>query len=78
MATTQNAFSELANFNVNATLEEELDGLSLVLERNKVPSGGITVFELPSEGSKDDRQGLTGPSWRTFAGYAARDQDALG
>ena len=53
IVTTQNAFSELANFNVNETMEEELDGLSLVLERIKVPSGGTTVFELPSEGSNE-------------------------
>ena len=32
IVSTQNAFSDLASFNVNATLEEELDGLSLVLE----------------------------------------------
>ena len=51
--TTTNAFSHLANFNVNETMVEELDGLSLVLDRIKVPSGGITVFELPSEGSNE-------------------------
>ena len=53
IVSTQNAFSDLASFNVNETMEEELDGLSLVLERIKVPSGGTTVFELPSEGSNE-------------------------
>ena len=51
--TTTNAFSHLADLNVNETMVEELDGLSLVLDRIKVPSGGITVFELPSEGSNE-------------------------
>ena len=45
----ENAFSQLANFNLDETLSQELDGLSLVLPRVKIPLGGITFFELPGE-----------------------------
>lgn len=47
--TTQNAFSELANFNLNDAMSQELEGLSLSFERIRIPSAGSTVFELPGE-----------------------------
>ena len=49
IATTQNAFSELANFNLSDAMSQELEGLSLSFERIKIPSAGSTVFELPGE-----------------------------
>ena len=47
--TTTNAFSQLADFNLDETMTEELDGLSLAFDRIRIPSGGSTVFELPGE-----------------------------
>ena len=56
IATTQNAFSELANFNLSDAMSRELEGLSLSFERIKIPSAGSTVFELPGE---DDSEPTT-------------------
>lgn len=44
-----NAFAQLADFNLSAAMAEELDGLSITFERIKIPSAGSTVFELPGE-----------------------------
>ena len=49
MTTSTNAFSQLADFNLDETMTEELDGLSLAFDRIRIPSGGSTVFELPGE-----------------------------
>ncbi|GHV49242.1 hypothetical protein FACS189499_10200 [Clostridia bacterium] len=43
-------YAALANVNFSAMLGDELDGLDLSFERVKIPSGGGTVFELPTEG----------------------------
>ena len=56
IVTTQNAFSELANFNLSDAMSQELEGLSLSFERIKIPSAGSTVFELPGE---DDSEPTT-------------------
>ena len=44
---TENAFSELAHFNLSDAMSQELEGLSLSFERIKIPSAGSTMFELP-------------------------------
>jgi len=49
LTTSTNAFSQLADFNLDETMTEELDGLSLAFDRIRIPSGGSTVFELPGE-----------------------------
>lgn len=46
---TGGAFATLREFNLNDTLAEELTGLSVNFERIKIPSGGTTIFEIPSE-----------------------------
>jgi hypothetical protein len=48
IVTTNNAFEELANFNLTDAMSQELEGLSLSFERIKIPSAGSTVFELPA------------------------------
>ncbi|GHV07630.1 hypothetical protein FACS1894217_08780 [Clostridia bacterium] len=48
IATT--GFNALANTDFAAMCNEELDGLDLSFERVKIPSGGATMFELPTEG----------------------------
>lgn len=45
------SFSALADFNMNDAMAEELDGLEGGFERVKIPSGGITMYELPGEDS---------------------------
>jgi len=52
----ENAFSELAHFNLSDAMSQELEGLSLSFERIKIPSAGSTVFELPGE---DDSEPAT-------------------
>jgi hypothetical protein len=49
IATTNGAFSALKDFNLDEALSEELAGLSGSFERIKIPSGGMTVFEIPGE-----------------------------
>ena len=62
MVSTQNAFSELANFNLSDAMSQELEGLSLSFERIKIPSAGSTVFELPGEedGEPENLKEFTG------------------
>lgn len=48
-----NAFSALADFNLNDSMSEELDGLNMTFERIKIPAGGATMFELPGEESDE-------------------------
>lgn len=38
-----------ADFNLGAAMADEMDGLSASFERIRIPAGGSTVFELPSE-----------------------------
>lgn len=49
LTTTNSAFMALKDFNLNDALSEELTGLSGSFERIKIPSGGMTVFEIPGE-----------------------------
>lgn len=46
-------FMALADFNLNAALSSELDGLSLSFDRIKIPSAGSTVFEVPGDNSDE-------------------------
>ena len=59
---TENAFSELANFNLSDAMSQELEGLNLAFERIKIPSAGSTVFELPGEedGEPENLKEFTG------------------
>ena len=60
--TTENAFSELVNFNLSDAMSQELEGLSLSFERIKIPSAGSTLFELPGEedGEPENLKEFTG------------------
>lgn len=49
IATMNNGFTALKNFNLNDALSEELSGLSGSFERIKIPAAGTTVFEIPGE-----------------------------
>lgn len=42
-------YLQLADFNMNGAMAEELDGLDGGFERIKIPSAGSTVFEVPGE-----------------------------
>lgn len=42
-------FMALADFNMNAAMAEELDGLEGGFDRVKIPSGGSTMYELPGD-----------------------------
>jgi hypothetical protein len=42
-------FLALADFNMNAAMAEELDGLEGGFDRVKIPAGGTTMFELPGD-----------------------------
>lgn len=52
LTTTESGFMLLADFNMSATMAEELNGLEGGFDRVKIPSGGSTMFELP--GDTDD------------------------
>lgn len=43
------AFAALQNFDMQAALAEELDGLDANFERIKIPSGGSLIFEVPGD-----------------------------
>ena len=49
IASTDSAFLALKDFNLNDVLSEELSGLAGSFERIKIPSGGMTVFEIPGD-----------------------------
>lgn len=42
-------FLALNDFNLNDALSEEMNGLSSSFERIKIPAGGSTIFEIPSD-----------------------------
>ncbi|MEQ8156890.1 MAG: hypothetical protein ABRQ25_18770 [Clostridiaceae bacterium] len=42
-------YMQLAEFNINNAMSEELEGLDTTFERIKIPSAGSTVFEVPGE-----------------------------
>jgi hypothetical protein len=50
VAVQNSGYAALANANFSAMVGEELDGLDLSFERVKIPAGGATAFELPTEG----------------------------
>lgn len=45
----KSGYLQLADFNINEAMAEELDGLDGSFERIKIPSAGSTVFEVPGE-----------------------------
>lgn len=45
-------FLNLANFNITEGFSEELVGLDSGFDRIKIPAGGGTMFELPSENAE--------------------------
>jgi hypothetical protein len=47
-------FTALANTDFSAMVSGELDGLDLSFERVKIPAGGSTAFELPTEGEETE------------------------
>ncbi|MDJ0304753.1 hypothetical protein [Dehalobacter sp.] len=47
--TIKTGFMNLADFNMNDAMAEELDGLEGGFERIKIPSAGSTVYEVPGE-----------------------------
>jgi hypothetical protein len=54
--TAQNhtGFAVLADANFAVKAREELDGLDLTFERVKIPAGGSTAFELPTENEETE------------------------
>lgn len=52
LTTKNSGFMALADFNMSSAMAEELNGLEGGFDRVKIPSGGMTVFELP--GDSDD------------------------
>ena len=46
-------FMNLANFNITEGFSEELVGLDSGFDRIKIPAGGGTMFELPSENEEE-------------------------
>ena len=49
LTTTGAGFLALADFNMNETMAEELEGLEGGFDRVKIPAGGATMFELPGD-----------------------------
>lgn len=49
LTTTGAGFLALADFNMNETMTEELEGLEGGFDRVKIPAGGATLFELPGD-----------------------------
>jgi hypothetical protein len=54
LAVQNGGFTALSNTNFNAMVSGELDGLDLSFERVKIPSGGSTAFELPTENEETE------------------------
>lgn len=46
---TGSGFLALADFNMNESMAEELEGLEGGFDRVKIPAGGATMFELPGD-----------------------------
>ena len=49
LTTTGGGFLALADFNMDAGMAEELEGLEGGFDRVKIPAGGATMFELPGD-----------------------------
>ena len=46
-------FMMLKNFDANETIAKEMEGLTTVFEKIKMPSGDTTVFQMPSENPEE-------------------------
>ncbi len=57
-----NSFTALSNFDLNAAMNEELNGLDMSFDRIKIPAAGSTIFEVPGEvlGETDAVKEFTG------------------
>jgi len=44
-----NGYLALKEFDFNTAVSEEMDGLNTVFERIKMPSGGTTLFKMPTD-----------------------------
>ena len=55
-------FTALANFDLNAAMNDELSGMDMSFDRIKIPAAGSTVFEVPGEapGETDAVKEFTG------------------
>ena len=49
IAEVKSGFLSLENFDLASAIAEEMDGLSITFDRIKLPAGGMTVFEMPSD-----------------------------
>jgi len=53
LATQKSGYLTLASEDYTATISEEMDGLDMSPDRIKIPSGGVTSFEMPAEDGED-------------------------
>jgi len=53
LATQNSGFLTLSNKDYATTISEEMDGLDMSPDRIKIPSGGVTSFEMPAEDGED-------------------------
>ncbi|MBR3622100.1 MAG: hypothetical protein IKN43_01985 [Selenomonadaceae bacterium] len=51
----EKGFMMLKNFNANDTIAKEMEGLTTVFEKIKMPSGDTTVFQMPSENPEEPK-----------------------
>ena len=49
LAIQKGGFLQLADFNMDATMAKELEGLEGGFDRVKIPAGGAIMFELPGD-----------------------------
>ena len=57
VAVMRPGFLALADFNMDQTMAEELEGLEGGFDRVKIPAGGTTMFELPGD-EADEPEGV--------------------
>ena len=57
VAVMRPGFLALADFNMDQTMAEELEGLEGGFDRVKIPAGGATMFELPGD-EADEPEGV--------------------
>ena len=57
VAVMRPGFLALADFNMDQTMAEELEGLEGGFDRVKIPAGGVTMFELPGD-EADEPEGV--------------------
>ena len=55
LATMKNVegFMTLKNFDVSATIAKEMDGLNVTFDAVKIPIGGVTMFEMPTDNPEE-------------------------